>query len=165
MKTELRSLMTHVSQLMLDFFADAAHRIFRPSLNSGFVHFIRLIFRVSSSVTQVIEFLLWGSKLVRFLAKIKHTPRKLLYFVNRPNAKSSKSAKIILSKSIFYVKNQPIFFKEKFHLTISFQETIFLLFFFFISNFQTFYFLKLCPIFVDQTLGLFTKYNNFLGVC
>ena len=31
------------------------------------------------------------------------------------------------------------------------------------SNFQTFYFLKLCPIFVNSALGLFTKYNNFLA--
>ena len=41
----------------------------------------------------------------------------------------------------------------------------FLLKTFFNSNFQTFYLVKLCPIFVDSALGLFTKYNNFLGVC
>ena len=28
-----------------------------------------------------------------------------------------------------------------------------------------FYFLKICPIFVDSALGIFTKYNNYLGVC
>ena len=32
------------------------------------------------------------------------------------NYGSSKSAKIVLSKSIFYVKNQPKFFKKKNHL-------------------------------------------------
>ena len=31
--------------------------------------------------------------------------------------------------------------------------------------FQTIYFLKLCPIFLDSALVLFTKYNNFLGIC
>jgi len=35
------------------------------------------------------------------------------------NDSSSKSAKIVLSESIFDVKNQPIFFKKKFHLKIS----------------------------------------------
>ena len=33
------------------------------------------------------------------------------------------------------------------------------------SNFQTFYFLKLCPIFVKTALNLLTKYNNFLEKC
>ena len=32
------------------------------------------------SVSQVIEFLLWGSKLVRFLVKIYQIPREVLYF-------------------------------------------------------------------------------------
>ena len=30
------------------------------------------------------------SKSDRFLAKTEHTPRKLMYFVNRPNAESTK---------------------------------------------------------------------------
>ena len=30
---------------------------------------------------------------------------------------------------------------------------------------KKFYFLKLCPIFVDSALCLFTKYNYFLRVC
>ena len=38
----------------------------------------------------VIEFLLWGSKLVRFLAKIRYTLMKLFYFVKRHNAESTK---------------------------------------------------------------------------
>ena len=38
------------------------------------------------------DFLLWGGQnyVVRFLAKIEHIPRKLLYFVNRPNGESTK---------------------------------------------------------------------------
>ena len=35
---------------------------------------------IPNSVTQVVEFLLCGVK-IRFLAKIEHTPSKLLYFV------------------------------------------------------------------------------------
>ena len=35
-----------------------------------------------------------GSKWMRFWAKIKHTPRKLLYLVNRHLERSSKSAKM-----------------------------------------------------------------------
>ena len=38
-----------------------------------------------------------GSKLVRFLAKNGHTPKKLMYFVNRHDAAWPKSAKIVLS--------------------------------------------------------------------
>ena len=41
-----------------------------------------------TSVSPVIEFLLWGLKFVRFyrlLLNSEHVPRKLLYFVNRPN--------------------------------------------------------------------------------
>ena len=36
------------------------------------------------SVSQVMDFLLWGGQnyVVRFLAKIEHIPRKLLYFVS-----------------------------------------------------------------------------------
>ena len=33
-----------------------------------------------------------------------------------------------------------------------------------VTNFQTFHFVKLCPIFVDTALCLFTKYNNFLKI-
>ena len=47
-----------------------------------------------------------GSKLFRFMAKIEQTPRKLLHFENKQDAALSKSAKIVLSMSIFYVKDQ-----------------------------------------------------------
>ena len=52
------------------------------------------------------------------MAKNQHTQRKLLYFMNTMNYGSSKSAKIVLTKSIFNVKNQPIFFQKK----ISFEN-------------------------------------------
>ena len=34
---------------------------------------------------RLVSFYFGGSKLARFLSKIEHTPRKLLYFVNRHN--------------------------------------------------------------------------------
>ena len=52
-------------------------------------------------------------KLERFLDKNQHTQR--IFFKNRSmNYGSSKSAKIVLTMSIFYVKNQSIFFKKNF---------------------------------------------------
>ena len=41
------------------------------------------------------------------------------FFLNSVDYSSSKSAKIVLSKSIFNVKNQLNFFKQNFHLRIS----------------------------------------------
>ena len=55
--------------------------------------------RVHINVRQVNEFLLLGLKLVRVLAKIKLTPRKLLYFVNRHNAEWTKFESNILLMS------------------------------------------------------------------
>ena len=54
-----------------------------------------------------------GCKNARFLPKNRHPHRKL--FENNPtmNYGSSKSAKIVLSKSIFYIKNRRKFFKKK----------------------------------------------------
>ena len=46
-----------------------------------------------------------GSKLERFLPKNQLTQKKLLKFEFWINNELSKSAKILLSKSIFYVKN------------------------------------------------------------
>jgi hypothetical protein len=45
------------------------------------------------------------TNLKRFVPKNQHTQRKLLNFENWVNGKVSKSDKIWLSKSIFYVKN------------------------------------------------------------
>ena len=47
---------------------------------------------------------------------------------------------------------------------ISLEKQVLMMTHFGDSNFQTFYFLKLYPIFVDSALDLLTKYNNFLGV-
>ena len=53
------------------------------------------------------SFQMGGTKLERFLPNNQHTQRKLLNFENWVNGEVSKSAKIWLSKSIFYVKNYP----------------------------------------------------------
>ena len=69
------------------------------------------------SVSRVIEFYSeysGGSKLVKFLAKIEHTPMRLLYFVNRHNAESTKiglilenvKSKSCPSKLVLLNKNQ-----------------------------------------------------------
>ena len=52
----------------------------------------------------------------RFLAKNQHTQR--IFFLNNPsmNYGSSKSAEIVLPKSILNVKNQLNFFKKKLRL-------------------------------------------------
>ena len=54
-----------------------------------------------------------GSQNARFLPKNQHDQKKL--FKNNPamNYGSSKSAEIVLSKSIFYVKNRRNFFQKK----------------------------------------------------
>ena len=51
------------------------------------------------------SFQMGGSNLERFLHKNQHTQRKLLNFKNWVDGEVKKSAKIWLSKSIFYVKN------------------------------------------------------------
>ena len=55
-------------------------------------------------------------------------------------------------------------FQRQFPKT-SLDELFLMLTFFDNSDFQTFYFTKLCSIFVDSALCLSTKYNNFLGTC
>ena len=64
---------------------------------------------------------LWSfqAKLERFLHKNQHTQRKLLNFENWVNGEVSKSAKIWLSKSIFYVKNYLNLSKFFFHWRIT----------------------------------------------
>ena len=59
-------------------------------------------------VIQIVEFSSWGYKFGKFLPKNQHTQMKLLNFENWCNGEVSKSAKIWLSKSIFYVKNHRI---------------------------------------------------------
>ena len=54
----------------------------------------------------------------------------------------------------FFMSKTSVFFIKEFQFGGPFfGKVVFLNF-----NFQTFYFLKLCPIFVDSALGLFTKY-------
>ena len=65
------------------------------------------------------------TKLERVLPKNQHTQRKLLNFEFSINAKLSKSAKISLSKSIFYVKNHPNLSQFCFHQIILIYEHIF----------------------------------------
>ena len=65
-----------------------------------------------------------GTKLERFLAKNQHPQRKLLNFENLLNREVSKSAKIWLSKSIFYVekyqKLSQMFFIEEYQFRSTF---------------------------------------------
>ena len=55
----------------------------------------------------VIQFVNFSNRGTIFLPKNHHTQRKLLNFENWVNRKGSKSAKIRLSKSIFYIKTHP----------------------------------------------------------
>ena len=81
---------------------------------------------------QLWQYQLWSfqgrdTKLERFLAKSQYTQRKLLTFVNLCNGEASKSAKIWLSKSIFYVRNyrnlSDFFFIEEYE----FRSTLFVI--------------------------------------
>ena len=95
------------------------------------------------------------TKLESFLPKNQHTERKLLNFKFWIDCELSKSAKIWLSKSIFYVKNHPklspFFFIEEYQLFDKINFSITLL-------------LKWCPIFDSSTLIQNSKFNNFLWV-
>ena len=68
---------------------------------------------------------------------------------------SSKSAKIVLSKTIFNVKNQLNFFKKVFFKEYQFKRPFFgkSISFFLNSIFEPLYFMKLCPIF-DGIVGI-----------
>ena len=62
-------------------------------------------FQPTLMVVRVVEFSSWGYKIWKIFAKNQHTQKKLLNFENWCNGEVSKSAKIQLSKSIFYAKN------------------------------------------------------------
>ena len=95
---------------------------------------------MKTSVSRFIEFLLQGGQnQLTFWPKLK-----LLYFVNKHNSRSYKCAKIRHFQTIFYDKKHLKFSKIDFYLLTFFDN----------SNFQTFYFLKLCPIFVDSVFSL-----------
>jgi len=93
------------------------------------------------------QYRLWSfqtgdTKLERFSPKNKHTQRKLLNYEFCINGKLSKSAKIWLSKSIFYVKNHlnlsDFFSSKNTNLGAHFLIT---------TIFKSLQFLKWCPIF------------------
>ena len=65
---------------------------------------------------RVVEISKGDTKLDRFLPKNQHTQRKILNFEFWINGELSTSAKIRLSKSIFYVKNHPKSFSIFFSL-------------------------------------------------
>ena len=98
------------------------------------------------------------TKLARFLPKNQHTQRQLLHFENWVIGKVSKSAKISLSKSIFYFKNysnlSQFFFSWK---NINLGAHFLLLMFLITSLFKSLYFLKWCPIFDTSPLTQFSK--------
>jgi hypothetical protein len=87
----------------------------------------------------------WEYKFVGVLAKIEHMPRKLFYFVIRHPQSLPKLGR--LSNTIF---------REK-----SINSGLIVLTFFWNSNFQTFYFWILCPIYVLGNVHRFTKCNDF----
>ena len=68
-----------------------------------------------------------GTRLERFLYKNQHTQRKLLNFEFWINGELSKSAKIWLSKSIFYVKNHPNLSHFLFIEEYQFKSTLFVI--------------------------------------
>ena len=77
-----------------------------------------------NNVSRVMEFRVWGVlKILNLVQKLRHS-KEIVIFCDRPNARASKCAKIILSKSIYYVKNQQNFF-HFFHIRVSIYETIF----------------------------------------
>ena len=61
------------------------------------------------SVSQVIEFLLWGVKKTSILAKIEDTSSKLLYFVNRPGLQ--KVPKLYFQSQFSMSKTTDLFLK------------------------------------------------------
>ena len=71
-----------------------------------------------SMAIRVVEFSCGGTKLEGFLPMNQYTQRKGLNFEDWCNGEVSKSAKIWLSKSIFYVKNYQKSFSFLFHWRI-----------------------------------------------
>jgi len=115
---------------------------------------------------RVVEFSNGEYKIRKFLSKNQHTQRKLLNFENWVNGEVSKSVKIWLSKSNFYVEIIRIFLIFFFIEEYRFRSTFFVIWHFLITSiFKTLYFLKWCPIFDSSPLSQSSKVNNFLWVC
>ena len=86
------------------------------------------------------------------------------FFKNNPtmNNALSKSAKIVLSMSIFFVKTQWIFFKKKSSKNINLGDHFLKKEYFFLTSiFEPLHFLKSCSIFDKLLFPAFSKYNGF----
>ena len=87
-------------------------------------------------------------------------------FENWCNKEVSKSAKILLSKLIFYGKNHRNLSQFFFHWRIPIYAQIFCYWQFLITSFLKInLLLKWCPIFDSSPLHQFSKFRNFLWVC
>ena len=95
----------------------AVPNIWNESLDINLVSFCCTVMQWCVGNWYLFQWTLWqyrlwsfqtgGIKLERFFPKNQHTQRKLLNFENWVNGEVSKSAKIWLSRSTFYVKNYP----------------------------------------------------------
>ena len=100
-------------------------------VENSFVTFLQIIFAWRLVINVYLwRYGLWSfqtgdTKLKRFLPKTQHTKRKWLNFEFWINGELSKSAKIWLSKSIFYVKNHPNLYQIFFIEEYQFRNTIF----------------------------------------
>ena len=89
-----------------------------------------------------------------------------IFFLNLSmNYSSSKSVKIVLSKSIFYVKNQPNFFKKKnSSKNINLGDPFLLKTFFLDSIFEPFYLLHLLHDVTDISLAPKSNIAAWVGL-
>ena len=112
-------------------------------------------------VSQVIEIILWGVK-ISYIFWPKLSILQGNYGILRLDILSGPQnlPKLDFKKAIFYDKNHLKFSKIDFHL----GKQLLGLLFFDRFYFQTFYFLQLCPIYIDLALYLSTKRNYFLEV-
>ena len=101
------------------------------------------------------------TKLERFLPKNQHTRRKLLNFEFWINGELSKSAKIWLSKSIFYVKNHPNVSQFFFSLKNTILGAHFLLLIFFDKINFNFLITKMMPYIWQLTINPKLKIQSF----
>ena len=84
-----------------------------------FLYYMKMSSEFFSNVSTAFCSDLKYPKLAWFYQKNEWASMKMLYFVNWRNAAQLNSANIFLSKSIFYVKNQPTFSISFFHWKIS----------------------------------------------
>ena len=72
-----------------------------------------------TNVSSVVEFQRWWVLKCKIFAQELTCSKETIVFWEYGEHQFVKSAEIVLSKSIFYVKNQRNFFKKKIHLRIS----------------------------------------------